>query len=543
MNATVATAVFGGFMVLTVALGLLAVRGRGTAEGQPDGLAGKGSGGRRAGGLTEWSVGGRSLGTVFIWVLMAGESYTSFSYLGAAGWGYNFGAPVLYVLAYMSCGYALGYVVGPMLWAYARRHGLVGITDIVAHRYGRPWLGAAVALLATVCLLPYIQLQITGMGVVVSTISYGAISLNWGYFLSFAVTTAFVTVSGLRGSAWVSVLKDILVIATLGFLAVYVPWHYFGGYGPFLHRIVAEKPQWLTFPGHASGGLGQVWFLTTTVVNSLTVVIFPTTVAGYLGARNAGALRRNAMYLPFYNVLLFVPVLLGMAALFVVPHLSGAGSNLAVFKLVVDSLPAWAVGLIGVAAALSSIVPMAVFMLVIGTMWGRSVLGAFARGSAGATGAAEGGERGAVPGSRQKLFSQLVVVVAGALALLLTYTAPDTLVRLSLISYEGMAQLVPMLLLGLVWRRLTVHAAVSGLVVGFALVCVLVFGGHDPVRGVNAGLVGLVVNLAVALVVTWLGPRAKDERPDAEVLALEDEFPREEETAPRGGAVSPPVST
>ncbi|MFG2137146.1 sodium:solute symporter [Streptomyces sp. NPDC048650] len=505
MNAAVATTIFAVFMVLTVALGLLAVRG----------------GGRRAsgGGLAEWSVGGRSLGTVFIWVLMAGESYTSFSYLGAAGWGYNFGAPVLYVLAYMSCGYAIGYVVGPMLWAYARRHGLVGITDMIAHRFRRPWLGAAVAVLATVCLLPYIQLQITGMGVVVSTISYGAISLDWAYFLSFAVTTAFVVVSGLRGSAWVSVLKDILVIGTLGFLAVYVPLHYFDGYGPFLHRIVAEKPQWLTFPGHASGGLGQVWFLTTTLVNSLTVVIFPTTVAGYLGARNADVLRRNALYLPFYNVLLYVPMLLGLAALFVVPHLAGADSNLALFTLVVDSLPAWAVGLTGVAAALSSIVPMAVFMLVIGTMWGRSVLGAVPRLA-----------------HRQKLSSQLVVVASGALALVLTYTAPNTLVRLSLISYEGMAQLVPMLLLGLVWRRLTVHAAVSGLVAGFTLVCVLVFTGHDPVWGMNAGLVGLAVNVALALLVTWLGPREADERPDAEVLALDDEFPRRE-------AVSPPASS
>ncbi|WP_336053703.1 sodium:solute symporter family protein [Streptomyces sp. CA2R101] len=522
MNATVSTAIFGGFMVLTVALGLLAVRGRGR---------GRSSGG----GLTEWSVGGRSLGTVFIWVLMAGESYTSFSYLGAAGWGYNFGAPVLYVLAYMSCGYALGYVVGPMLWAYARRHRLVGITDMVAHRYRAPWLGAAVAVLATVCLLPYIQLQITGMGVVVSTISYGAISLNWAYFIAFAVTTGFVVISGLRGSAWVSVLKDVLVIATLGFLAVYVPLHYFGGYGPFLHRIVAEKPQWLTFPGHASGGLGPVWFITTTVVNSLTVVIFPTTVAGYLGARNAEVLRRNALCLPFYNVLLFVPMLLGMAALFVVPGLVGADSNLALFKLVVDSLPAWAVGLTGVAAALSSIVPMAVFMLVIGTMWGRSVLGARAHPDGGA-GEASG------DGGRQKRWSQVVVVVAGALALLLTYTAPDTLVRLSLISYEGMAQLVPMLLLGLVWRRLTLRAAVSGLVAGFALVCVLVFGGHDPVGGMNAGIVALAVNVAVALGVTWLGPRDADDRPDAEVLALEDEFPRDG-ALPRDGAAGPTASS
>ncbi|MER5882801.1 sodium:solute symporter family protein [Streptomyces sp. NPDC001941] len=469
MNAVVATSVLGVFMVLTVALGLLAVRGRGGGGG----------------GLAEWSVGGRSLGPVFIWVLMAGEGYTSFSYLGAAGWGYDFGAPVLYVVAYMSCGYAVGYVVGPLLWSYAREHGLVGITDMVAHRYGRPWLGAAVAVLATVFLLPYIQLQITGMGVVVSTVSYGAISLDWAYFIAFAVTTGFVVVSGLRGSAWVSVLKDLLVIGTLGFLAVYVPVHYFGGYGDFLGRLVAEKPEWLTLPGAGGGTYGTAWFASTTLLNALTVVIFPTTVAGYLGARDADTLRRNAIWLPAYNVLLFVPMLLGMAALFVVPGLTGAGSNLALFELVVDSLPAWAVGVIGVAAALSSVVPMAVFMLVIGTMWGRSVLSLAPRLR-----------------TRQKGASQVVVVAAGALALLMTYTAPNTLVRLSLISYEGMAQLLPMLLLGLLWRRLTLAAAASGLVVGVAVVCALVFSGNDPVWGVNAGLVALVANLAVVLGVT-----------------------------------------
>ncbi|RII19709.1 putative symporter YodF [Streptomyces sp. YIM 130001] len=498
MNAVVATSVFAVFMVATVALGLYAVRGRG---GQ--------------GGLTEWSVGGRSLGAVFIWVLMAGESYTSFSYLGAAGWGYNYGAPVLYVVAYMSCGYAVGYVVGPMLWAYARKHDLVGITDMVAHRYDRRWLGAAVAILATVFLLPYIQLQITGMGVVVSTISYGAISLNWGYFIAFAVTTGFVVVSGLRGSAWVSVLKDVLVIATLAFLAVYVPLHYFDGYGPFLDRLTAEKSDWLTLPGNGGdgeggSGLGTAWFATTSVLNALTVVIFPTTVAGYLGAKNADALRRNAIWLPAYNILLFVPMLLGMAALFVVPGLVGADSNLALFRLVVDSLPAWAVGVIGVAAALSSIVPMAVFMLVIGTMWGRSVLSLVPSLSS---------------GRRQKAGSQLVVVVAGTLALIMTYAVPNTLVRLSLISYEGMAQLLPMVLLGLLWRRLSLTAALSGLVVGVALVCALVFTENDPVYGINAGLLALVVNLAVTLVMAYVRPapaageKAGDARPDAEVLA------------------------
>ncbi|MEV7728236.1 sodium:solute symporter family protein [Streptomyces sp. NPDC087917] len=486
-------------MVATVALGLFAVRGRGGGGG----------------GLAEWSVGGRSLGTVFIWVLMAGEGYTSFSYLGAAGWGYVYGAPVTYVIAYMSCGYALGYVVGPMLWDYARRHGLVGISDMVAHRYDRPWLGAVVALLATVFLLPYIQLQITGMGVVVSTVTYGAVSLEWAYFVAFAVTTGFVVVSGLRGSAWVSVLKDVLVIGTLGFLAWYVPVHYFGGYGELFDRLVAERPQWLTLPGHGSGPGGEGrfgigWFASTTVLNALTVVIFPTTVAGYLGARGADTLRRNAVLLPAYNLLLFVPMLLGMAALFVVPGLTGSESNLALFKLVVDSLPPWVVGVVGVAAALSSIVPMAVFMLVIGTMWGRSVLPFLPGWSA---------------PERQRRGARIVVVVAGAVALVMTYVAPNTLVRLSLVSYEGMAQLVPMLLLGLVWRRLTTLGAVCGLVVGVGVVCGLVFGGRDPVWGVNAGMVALALNLAVAVAVSLAGARSgvgsgkPDGRSDEEVLA------------------------
>ncbi|GGO52169.1 MULTISPECIES: sodium:solute symporter family protein [Streptomyces] len=509
-DATTATTIFGFFMVATVALGLLAVRGRkkGSGESSPKGA------------LAEWSVGGRSLGTVLIWVLMAGEGYTSFSYLGAAGWGYNYGAPVLYVVAYMSCGYAVGYVVGPMLWAYARRHGLVGITDMVAHRYDRPWLGAAVAVMVTVFLLPYIQLQITGMGVVVSTISYGAISLNWAYFIGFAVTTGFVVVSGLRGSAWVSVLKDVLVIGTLAFLVVYVPLHYFDGYGDFLDRVVQEKGEWLTLPGAGESPYGQAWFATTTFLNALTVCIFPTTVAGYLGARSADGLRRNAVLLPAYNILLFVPMLLGMAALFVVPGLTGAGSNLALFKLVVDSLPAWLVGVVGVAAALSSIVPMAVFMLVIGTMWGSSVVSLLPRWQAPV---------------RQKRASQAVVVVAGAVALVMTYTAPNTLVRLSLISYEGMAQLVPMLLLGLVWRKLSLAGAVSGLVVGVAVVCGLVFTEHDPVFGVNAGILALAANLAVALAVSYAGPVDQDSRPDGEVLARD---PADDDRDGPGGDLS-----
>src|SRR5579875_3087397 len=132
-------------MLITLVLGLRAARGRDM-------------------NLAEWSVGGRSYGLVFVWVLMAGETYTVFSYLGAAGWGYQYGVPIYYEIAYLACGYAVGYFIGPLLWNYAAKYNLVSTSDIVEHRFQSRFMGALTAIVATILILPYIQLELSGMG-------------------------------------------------------------------------------------------------------------------------------------------------------------------------------------------------------------------------------------------------------------------------------------------------------------------------------------------------------------------------------------------
>jgi SSS family solute:Na+ symporter len=48
--------------------------------------------------LEQWTVAGRGFGVVLVWLLMAGEVYTIFTFLGASGWAYSRGGPILYVL-------------------------------------------------------------------------------------------------------------------------------------------------------------------------------------------------------------------------------------------------------------------------------------------------------------------------------------------------------------------------------------------------------------------------------------------------------------
>ena len=92
-SAVIATTIFGLAMVATILVGLLSGRGRDKS-------------------LTEWSVSSRGLGGLFVWLLMAGETYTSFSFLGTAGWSYSYGAPILYLVGYLTVGLAVAYVAG-----------------------------------------------------------------------------------------------------------------------------------------------------------------------------------------------------------------------------------------------------------------------------------------------------------------------------------------------------------------------------------------------------------------------------------------------
>ncbi|GAB3564593.1 sodium:solute symporter family protein [Spelaeicoccus albus] len=489
-DAIIAIIIFAAAMVATVGVGLWSGRGREKS-------------------MTEWSISGRGLGVIFILLLMAGETYTSFSFLGTAGWSYEYGVPILYLIAYLSVGLVVAYLVAPLLWTYASRHDLVCISDFAEHRFKSRPLGILVAVLATIFLIPYIQVQIQGMGAVVNAMSYGAIDLNAAAIISFIVAEAFILVSGLRGSAWVSVLKDGLVILSVVFLAVYVPLHYFDGIGEFVTKMVAEKPEWLTFPGHGPGTFGSTWFISTIVLNAVTIVIFPTTVAGYLSSKSPNTLRRNSIILPWYQLLLIVPMVIGCVALFVVPALKD--SDLALYSVVVDSLPAPIVAVIGVAGALSAIVPMSVFMLSIGTMWGRTILGGGMRGPA----------KTEAQDARQKQIAQLVCLLVGVLALAGSLFLPGALVNLSVLSYEGLAQLVPVVLLSLYWPRMSKVAGASGLIVGSIAMVVLHYTGHDPLWGINGGLIALALNLIVVIAVTAAKPdprsRAASARATAEV--------------------------
>src|SRR5207244_2397730 len=168
------------FLALSLALGLLARRGRDMS-------------------LEQWTVGGRGFGTIFVFLLMAGEIYTTFTFLGGSGWAYGRGAPAFYILCYGALAYSLSYFLLPVIWRYATEHHLHSQADFFVRKYDSRALGVVVGLVSVAAIGPYLVLQLKGLGIIVAETSYGRIPPAAAVWLSTSALVVYVIVSGVRG--------------------------------------------------------------------------------------------------------------------------------------------------------------------------------------------------------------------------------------------------------------------------------------------------------------------------------------------------------
>jgi SSS family solute:Na+ symporter len=430
--------------------------------------------------LEQWTVGGRGFGLVLVWLLMAGEIYTTFTFLGASGWAYSRGAPVLYNLGQAPLMYVVSFFILPLIWEAGRTHRLQTQADFFQVRYGSAYLAAFVALIGVVSLIPYLQIQITGLGLIVEVASFGAIQRTFAMIVSFTLVAAFVFVSGVRGVAWASIVKDLLLLFTAIFIGIAVPHIYFGGVGPMFVALAHAKPRHLVMPG-ATENLGHAWYISTVLMSSLTFYMWPQYFAASFTARSGKTLRRNAVIMPLYSITTSLMLFVGLCAVLVLPGLSNG--DLALLTMVRKTFPVWFLGMVGGAGALTAMVCAAIQLLTGATLYAKNLFKPiFAPG---------------MTDQQVAKVAKVMVLVLTLGALFLAIYSSISLVSLLLLGFAGVAQLFPGVVLGLFSKRVTTAGIFAGMAIGLALAVFLMLTGRDPYYGVNAGFIALCCNFVV----------------------------------------------
>ena len=187
-------------------------------------------------------------------------------------------------------------------------------------KYKSQALGLIVSIIGVISIIPYLVLQLKGLGIIVSEASYGRVSPVIAVWIGAIVITIYVMVSGIHGSAWTAALKDIMILFIVMFLGIYLPYHYYGGFQPMFEAVEAAKPGFLSLPDE---GMSISWFVSTIVLTALGFYMWPHTFASAFSAKmKKYFVKMRPLCHCTLLVLLFV-FFAGFAAILQVPGLKG----------------------------------------------------------------------------------------------------------------------------------------------------------------------------------------------------------------------------
>ena len=302
-------------------------------------------------------------------------------------------------------------------------------------------------------------------------------------------------ISSIHGSAWTAVVKDIMVLVVVVFLGIYLPFALYGGIGEMFREIQAQKPGFLVLPEE---GYSPSWFISTVLLTALGFYMWPHTFGSVFTAENARVIRRNATFLPLYQLILLFVFFVGFAAVLQVPGLSGEKVDLSLLRISKEEFGAPMVGLIGAAGLLRALVPGSMLLMVSSTVLAKNVYRVF------------------VPSTSERrvgTLAKFLVPVVAIVSLWFSLQSGQGIVLLLLLGYSLVTQLFPALLFSLMPNNfVTKWGAAAGIVAGVLTVTYVTvqettIGQLFPflpgaVADTNIGIVALVVNFVVLVVVS-----------------------------------------
>lgn len=477
-----ALSVFGFFFALVTVMGFVAAYWR-----KPKTLA----------HIDEWGLGGRTFGTWVTWFLVGGDFYTAYTVIAVPALVYAVGAYGFFALPYTIIVYPFVFVVMPPLWKRAKAHGYVTAGDVVHGQYGSRALELSVAITGVIATMPYIALQLIGMTAVFKALGLqGEVPLA----VAFLILAVYTYSSGLRAPALIAFVKDIMIyIAVIAAVAL-IPSK-LGGYA----AVFAAADEAFRAKGSGSvllDGSQYVAYATLALGSALAAFMYPHTLTGVFAANGANTVRKNAVFLPAYTLLLGLLALLGYMGH--AAHLQVSSANDVVPALFQKLFPSWFAGFAFAAVAIGALVPAAVMSIGAANLFTRNFWKAYIDPNV-----SDAGE------AKVAKVTSLAVKVGALLVILFLPT--QFALDLQLLGGIWILQTLPALVFGLYTNWFRAPALLAGWAVGFFGGTYLVWiNGLKPLQAISLGgqpftvyigLLALIANMIVAFAVNLVTAR------------------------------------
>lgn len=433
----------------------------------------------------DYYLAGSSLGVVSLFFTLYATQYSGNTLLAAPGKAYRTGFDGL-AIVFAIMGVVLVYSsFAPALNRLARRHNFITVADFVRWRYRSTGLLAAVNLVLVVTLVTYALGNFKAIGLLLESVSGGAISFPMGILLLGLIMGIYESMGGMRGVVWTDVLQGMMLL--VGCLAIYFA---VAAVGPA--DSITRVPVFLSaLGGYFSNEVQPVRFLSLVLLIAVGAAVYPQAIQRIYAARDPAVLRRSYRLMFFMPLLTTLPMLLvGMSVAQWQPDLGLQDSERVVIiaiQQVVEVLPelTWLL-ILCLAAALAAIMStIDSALLSLGSILTLDVMGGRGQHTSSAASL-----------RTSRLTSWLLMMLVALLAIVL----PQTIWALMVFKFELLIQLAPALILGVRNPDLSARQVLAGILAGIVVAVSLKLSLTEPVLGVHSGIWGLLVNLLVVFI-------------------------------------------
>ncbi len=477
MNWIITMAVIVAYLVVVFCIGSFAGRGRDSS-------------------VKEYITANSSLGFVVLYFLMGGAIFSAFAYLGGPGWAYSKGAASFFIMGYCALGLVPWWIWGPRAARAGRKFNYVTQAQLFAGRFQSKALSAIVALISILAFIQYITLQMKGSAYVFEIASGGRIPFWAGAAIAYIVVVGYVFFGGVRAVAWTNVFQGIFMVVTAWVLGLYFAYSLYGGPAN-MFTLIAEKMPTHLLVGPGSK-MGYVEYATAVLVSVLGFSMWPHLFMKAYTAESERTLKRTIVWYPTFAIFLVPVLFIGFAGIMQVdPEVLGAPDRILPWMFANMNFGPVAIGLVLAAALAAAMSTQDTITHAAGSIFAQDLVQAL--------------KKEPMSEAAATLWIRSSVLGFGLVSYLVAVFGGQTLVSLLLGSYGSIVQLLPLTVATFFWPRATKPGAICGVITGVTFNYLIVLKLIPKFAGIHPGLQGLLLNILVLVVVSYLTkPMDKD---------------------------------
>ncbi|WP_347551282.1 sodium:solute symporter family protein [Pseudalkalibacillus hwajinpoensis] len=438
--------------------------------------------------MSGYYLAGKNLGFVALFFTLYATQYSGNTIVGYAPAAYRSGFTWLQSISFMTIIIGVYLLFAPRLYVISKREKFITPSDWLSYRFK----SKSVTLLGVFLMLwglgNYLLEQLVAIGQAVSGMTGGTIPYQLAVIAFVIVMLTYEWMGGMKAVAFTDVMQGlVLMVGIFVFLggALYLVG---GNLTNVTTFIMDSEPAKVGLPTME----GSINWFSILILVGCGAAIYPHAIQRIYSAQSEKTLKKSfarmAWMPPITTGLVFV---IGIVGISMFPGLDEAGSEQLVGLMAneiasINSFYYWVMILFfgGIVAAIISTADSV--LLSFSSIISNDIYGNFINPKASE--------------HRKVIVGKVVGVLAVILLLWVAWNPPGTLYQIFVLKFELLVQVFPAFILGLYWKKLSSKPVFWGMLIGAIIAGMMTITGYKTIIGIHGGIIGLIVNFAVAII-------------------------------------------